>query len=283
MWLAERNIRVRAPKRKRADAELARGLAARVESAEITAPDGTRLSAWLLHPAAWRGEAAIVLHGFVDTRTAMLDHARFLLRHGYAVLLPDSRGHGESGGEAVSFGVREHADVGAWADWLCGRLGIRRFIGLGQSMGAAVLLHALPGEPRLERVIAESAFTTFRDAAYDRLSGRAGIPRWLGRVLFRPAGELAFLYVRWRYGFNLNEARPVDALRRAAQPVLLIHGSDDEAIRASHSRQLHEVSGAEYWEIAGAAHTDPLRVAGEEYERRVIAWLSTSQPAGSRA
>lgn len=278
VWLAERNVRVRAPRRHASDPALATQAAASVESVEVAAPDGVRLSGWLLHPERWRGEAALVLHGFVDSRAAMLDHARLLLRHGYAVLAPDSRGHGESGGNAVSFGLREADDVTAWADWLCGRLGIDAFIGVGQSMGAAVLINALPRERRLARIVAESPFTSFREAAYDRLAGRARVPRWVAHWLFRPIGELAFLYVRWRYGFNLHKTRPVDALRRSAQPILLIHGARDQAILAGHSRRLHAAaaSDVEYWEVEGAGHTEPIRVAAAEYERRVIAWLATS-------
>ena len=278
VWLAERNVRVRGRRRAVADDELARGTGAAVEAVEIAAHDGVKLSGWLLRPEVWRGEAALVLHGFVDSRAAMLDHARVLLRHGYAVLTPDSRGHGESGDATVSFGLREADDVVSWGDWLCERLDIAGFVGVGQSMGAAVLINALPRERRLERVVAESSFTTFREAAYDKLAGRAGIPRWLAHLAFRPIGELAFLYVRWRYGFNLHSTRPVDALRRAGRPVLLIHGADDEAILARHSRRLHAASGAEYWEVFGAGHTEPIRVAPGEYERRVIDWL-TSPPA----
>lgn len=283
IWLAERNVRVRAPRRQAADPKLATqtASAASVESVEVAAPDGVRLSGWLLYPERWRGEAALVLHGFVDSRAAMLDHARLLLRHGYAVLAPDSRGHGESGGDAVSFGLREAGDVSAWADWLCGRLGIDAFIGVGQSMGAAVLINALPGETRLARIVAESPFTSFREAAYDRLAGRARVPRWVAHSLFRPIGELAFLYVRWRYGFNLHQTRPLDALRRSAQPVLLIHGERDQAILASHSRRLHAAATAsevEYWEVEGAGHTEPIRVAAAEYERRLIEWLSATSP-----
>ena len=275
VWLAERNVRVRGRRRTSADESLARGTGAAVEAVEIAAHDGVKLSGWLLRPEVWRGEAALVLHGFVDSRAAMLGHARVLLRHGYAVLTPDSRGHGESGGVTVSFGLREADDVVSWGDWLCERLEIASFVGVGQSMGAAVLINALPRESRLERVVAESSFTTFREAAYDKLAGRAGLPRWLAHLAFRPIGELAFLYVRCRYGFNLHSTRPLDALRRAGQPVLLIHGADDDAIRAQHSRRLHATSGAEYWEVSGAGHTEPIRVAAGEYERRVIEWLTS--------
>ncbi|MCC6538270.1 MAG: alpha/beta fold hydrolase [Bryobacterales bacterium] len=290
VWLAERNIRVRGKRRTPADdatARAATGGAAVVERAEVRAVDGVPLRAWLLHdPRTSNGRAALVLHGFVDTRAAMLPHAAMLLRQGFAVLLPDSRGHGESGGREVTFGLRESEDLRTWGDWLCARLGVERFVGLGQSMGACVLLHALPAEGRLEAVIAESAFTTFHAAAYDKLADRYGLPRRAAHIAFRPVGELAFAYVRWRYGIDLSRARPVDAIQRAAPPVLLIHGADDRAIRVTHSRELHAASGGcGYWEVPGAGHTEPIRVAAQEYERRVAAWLAAviSPTAGNRA
>ncbi len=248
VWLAERNIRVRAPRRIAADEQAARdATGAEVEQVEVQAADGTPLRAWLLHdPETWTGRAALVLHGFVDTRAAMLPHTALLLRQGFAVLAPDSRGHGESGGHEVTFGLREADDVRAWGDWLCERLGVETFVGLGQSMGACVLLHALPAEGRLEGVIAESPFTTFSSAAYDKLADRYRLPRRVAHVAFRPMGELAFWYVCWRYGVNLHLARPVDAIQRPGRPpVLLIHGAEDRAIRVSHSRALQAASGCD--------------------------------------
>jgi pimeloyl-ACP methyl ester carboxylesterase len=226
IWLAERTVHVHAPR-------LPGVKPAGAETVEVTAQDGTKLRAWLLHPERWRGEAAMVLHGFVDNRAAMLDHARLLLRHGYAVLTPDSRGHGASGGGEVSFGVREAEDVRVWADWLCARLGVDNFVGLGQSMGAAVLISALLRERRLAKVVAESPFTTFREVAFDRLAGRYHLPKFIAW----PFAEFALLQVRIRYGFDLNNARPIDAI--GVRPVFLIHGAEDRTIAPQHSRRLH--------------------------------------------
>lgn len=265
IWLVERTVHVHSPR-------LPGAKPAGAESVEVTAPDGTKLRAWLHHPGQWRGEAAIVLHGFVGNRTDMLDHTRLLLRHGYAVLTPDSRAHGASGGDEVSFGVREADDVRAWGDWLCTRLGVDHFVGLGQSMGAAVLISALLREPRLTKVVAESPFTTFRDVAFDRMADRYYLPKFIAW----PIAELAFYQVRTRYRFDLNDARPIDAI--GVRPVFLIHGADDRTISPQHSRRLHAAGGAAYWEVAGAGHTEPLHTAPQEYERRVIEWL-TSPPA----
>jgi hypothetical protein len=51
------------------------------------------------------------------TRAGMLAHAGYLLADGFTVLIPDSRGHGSSGGDIIAYGTREASDVHVWADW----------------------------------------------------------------------------------------------------------------------------------------------------------------------
>ncbi|MBS1856591.1 MAG: alpha/beta fold hydrolase, partial [Acidobacteria bacterium] len=190
------------------------------EEAQAIAPGGVRLAGWLFTPAHPNGAAAIVLHGIGDTRTGVLGQARFLLAAGYAVLTPDSRGHGASGGELTTYGVREAADIHAWADLLMSRPGIERLYGLGQSMGAAILIESLAREPRFRALAADCPFATFEEIAGDRLA-QHGSP---GRLISWPLIEFGMVYARIRYGVDLRRASPEDALRRSRTPVLLIHG-----------------------------------------------------------
>lgn len=110
------------------------------ESARITAADGAALSAWAFAPRQPNGSAVILLHGVNDTRRGVLLHAQYLLQAGFTVLTPDSRGHGASGGSLLTYGIREASDVHAWAGWLFRNRPIERLYGLGESMGAAILL-----------------------------------------------------------------------------------------------------------------------------------------------
>src|ERR1051326_3731665 len=73
---------------------------AAVEEIAIRTSDGVELHAWLAKPPSFNGDAVILLHGVADNRAGMTGYAEMLQRHGFAVLLPDARGHGESGGEA---------------------------------------------------------------------------------------------------------------------------------------------------------------------------------------
>ena len=64
--------------------------------------------------------AAVLVHGRGRNRINSTFHpdriARMLLAHGYAVLLFDLRGHGESGGTRYTLGIEEPRDVLAAID-----------------------------------------------------------------------------------------------------------------------------------------------------------------------
>lgn len=243
-----------------------------VETARIRAIDGVLLEAWLFTPARQNGSGAIVLHGVGDTRMGVLDQARFLLDAGYTVLTPDSRGHGASGGDVITYGVLEAGDVHRWADLLMERPGIERLYGAGQSMGAAILIQSLAKERRFRAVAADCPFATFEEIAFDRMAqhgARAKLLAW-------PLVELGFVYTRARYGRNLWRASPADALRASHTPVLLIHGAIDDNIPIRHSRELHSAdpAGTELWEVAGAGHVESYSRDPGEYAARVTRFFA---------
>ena len=77
------------------------------ETVSFNSTDGIPLKAWWLPtPSSSRG-AVIVAHGIDHTRQVMLPRAAFLVHGGYDALLPDLRGHGESGGTVTSPGLLE--------------------------------------------------------------------------------------------------------------------------------------------------------------------------------
>jgi hypothetical protein len=247
-----------------------------VEPVEIVARDGIPLRAWLFHPIAANGEGVILLHGFTDSRRGVLDHVRLYLKNGFTVLTPDSRGHGNSGGKLVSFGIREVQDLRNWVAWLARRTGVEKVFGHGQSMGAGVLLQSLDREASWKAVVAESSFTRFREIAYLRMAGRVRMKPWMARTLLLPVGESGLLYAHLRYGANLRKARPIEQVRKTRTPVMLIHGREDQSVPFQQSGELHRANPevTELWIVPGARHTTCLATAPEEYERRVMAFLN---------
>ena len=250
---------------------IARPIGAAWEPVEVKANDGAVLSGWLLTPQRPNGSAVLLLHGVGDTRAGSLSAAGFLLRAGYTALLPDCRGHGASGGGFISYGIRETGDVRTWANWLFDHRPIARLYGWGASMGAAILLQSLPVEPRFRAVVADSPFATFEEVAYDRLAQVSGICR----PAFWPVVNIGLLYTRARYGLNLRQASPADAVRATRVPILLIHGTRDTHIPMRHSRELHALNPAatEFWEVPGAEHVESLSDHPRQYAQRVTEWF----------
>src|ERR1700753_2198981 len=82
-----------------------------LQNISITAADGAMLKAWFIHPHQYNGNAVVLLHGITDNREGVAGYGDLLLAHGYAVLLPDARRHGESGGELATYGLKESDDI----------------------------------------------------------------------------------------------------------------------------------------------------------------------------
>ncbi len=242
--------------------------------------DGTALKAWFLTPPSPNGNVVILLHGVSDNRLGMYGYGKWLLDNHYAVLLPDARAHGLSGGLAT-YGLKESGDIHQWVDWLESRYHPQCVYGLGESMGAAQLLESLPNESRFCAVVAECPFASFREVAYARFGREFHTGPWLGSTFFRPTVDVGFLYVRLRYGLNMEEASPKQAVEITRIPVMLIHGLSDHNIPPFHSDEIQARNPTDIvlWKVPGAAHTGAHKIAPEEFERQVLGWFKTHSSA----
>jgi|SRR5579864_2259958 len=261
-----------------------RAMRAELQDVSITTPDQVVLRGWLVRPATSNGNAAMVLHGLADNRLGMIGYAELLLAHGYTVLLPDARAHGLSGGELATYGLLERSDIHRWVDFLLAVSHPRCVYGMGESMGAAELLQSLQEGTRFCAVVAESPFSTFREIAYDRMGQPFHMGPWVGRILLRPMVEIAFLRVRWKYGLDMEQVSPEDAVARSHIPVLLIHGQIDRNIPVRHSRAIHGVAPQSVlWEVPGADHCGAIAAAPREFETRVLGWFDAAMVTKANA
>jgi uncharacterized protein len=240
----------------------------------IRAEDGATLRAWSFIPHGGNGNAVILLHGQGDNRAGMLGNADLFLRHGYSVLLPDARAHGDSGGSLTTYGVEEKDDLVRWYNWLEQSQAPHCIYGLGESMGAAVLLQTVANEPGFCAVVAESSFSSFREAAYIRLGEGLRSGPWLGRTVLRPAVETGLLYARLKYGVDLALASPINSVASSRVPIFLIHGLADTNIPPYNSERMKVANPTVLlWEPAGAGHCGAAEAAPEEYEKLVTSWF----------
>ncbi|MEP6962870.1 MAG: alpha/beta fold hydrolase [Acidobacteriota bacterium] len=197
------------------------------ETIDMRAEDGVALKAsWFPAPAAFPA-CVLILHGVADSRASSAGFAPLFLESGYAVLAPDSRAHGESGGSLVTYGLLEKHDVILWTEWMRSK-GCSKLYGLGESLGGSILIQAAAVKPAFTALIAESAFADLRQVAKHRAARMAP---WLG-VLAQPAAAVVVgsgrVVARVEYGVDLGAVAPVRDIAALKIPMLLIHGLDDD-------------------------------------------------------
>jgi len=239
----------------------------------ITTSDHVTLNAWLMVPAHSNHDAVLLLHGLADNRLGMNGYAQLFLAHGYTVLLPDARAHGDSGGELATYGLLERNDIHQWVEFLDAQTHPHCIYGFGESMGAAQLLQSLATHPHFCAVAAESPFANFREIAYDRMGQPFHAGPWVGRTVLRPLIEIAFLRAR-KFHLNMENVSPESSVSESNIPVLLIHGQIDSNIPVRHSRLIHaRNSRTQLWEVPNADHCGALSTDPKEFETKVLQWF----------
>jgi len=280
--IAEISLKLyRRPIQHRAEAAefVLRRYSAPLQEVSVTASDGAVLRAWYVHPRHFNGNTVLLLHGITDNREGMAGFARLFFDHGYGVLLPDARRHGESGGELATYGIKESGDIHDWVSWLYANDPPHCLYGLGESYGAALLLQSLAVEDRFCAVVAESSFSTARDMSYERISGPLHLRPWFGRTIGFPVREAAVLYAHWKYSIDLLQPNPLNAVAHSTVPVLLIHGNNDASISPRHSQLIASAAPdhVQLWLVPGAGHTMSWTAAHQEFESRVLGWFFEHQ------
>jgi len=239
----------------------------------VRAADGVELRGWKVVPPAPNGDWVLLFHGVSDNRTGDLGHAEFLLRHGYSVVMMDSRAHGKSGGDMATYGWKERVDTVAITDALYASEKVGHLYAHGVSMGAAIALQSAAVELRIAAVSAEDPFATLREVTYDYAG--LDVSPILGKTLFRPASIFVMRAVAKTGGFDPDEASPEKAVAQRPFPVLLICGTDDHRIPCRHAEAIYDaaIGPKELWIVQGAGHASALGQAPAEYETRVVSFF----------
>ena len=236
------------------------------EAVEVPVPAGPPLAAWYV-PAELGAPGVVLLHGITDSRLRLVGRARVLRDAGYAVLLVDLPGHGESPGRRVGYGWTERHAAAAAVGALR-RLRPHTRVGVvGVSLGGAAAAFAGPAL-NADAVVLEMVFPTFRAAVGNR------VRRFTGPLapLLTPAlvGQ-----ARARIGVPADSLRPVAAVARLGAPVFVIGGAEDPFTPPAETRALYDAAPApkDLWIVEGGGHEDLLEVAPDAYRQRVVGFL----------
>jgi pimeloyl-ACP methyl ester carboxylesterase len=233
------------------------------------------LRGWFL-PGTGNRAILIVNGGYenrIDENSDTLGLSRDLVAKGYAVLIFDQRGRGESEGRGLSLSNIE-PDLGGAMDYLESRGYPPESIGiLGFCSGAAsACIYASrhrAGALILDGCFADVATMGVREAA------SVGLPGFLVRI-FMPGLRLM---TRFIYGYRVID--PINVVGDVACPILFIREEYDEFITWEETRRLYEASAKsadEAWEVKGALHSQSWRTAPEAFIGRVDGFLSKHVP-----
>jgi uncharacterized protein len=216
----------------------------------------------------------ILLHGIGNCKERFYPRAAQLWSAGYNVVMIDLRAHGESGGEYCTYGYHEKNDIRAVVDYLL-QADSTLTIGIqGHSLGGAVALQTLSVEPRLQFGIIESTFADFRQIVYDYQERMFKIP-------MKTIADNSIARAAEKAHFEPDSVRPSEAARRIRQPILMVHGDQDERIKMAYG-QLNYANLAstdkEWYTITGGDHSNVARIGGVAYEQKVVSFLKRVAP-----
>ena len=234
------------------------------EPVTFRSSDGLRLSGWYVRS---KNRAAVVLvHGGGGDRTGAVRHAELLSRHGYGVLLYDSRGRGESEGSHNALGWGWEKDVAGALAFLRERPDVDpdRIGGLGLSTGADVLIEVATTHRQLKAVVSDGA--TARSFEDQR--------NLVGIDVTAPFFWSFITAVRVFSGSSPGEPLEELATKVAPTPLLLIAAGN--AQNESEFNRLYADAArepVELWDIPEGTHTAAIRERPDEYERRVVGFF----------
>ncbi len=237
---------------------------------KFVARDGVTLSGDYYH-AADGAPLVIMFHGY---RSATLRDGMGILRmcqeEGYNILLVDQRAHRNSGGKAITFGVKERYDCVEWISHMLGYLGKDTKVALmGLSMGGSTVLMStgLDLPSNVKGVIADCAYSTARDIIGERI-----------KELHLPVGPvyaLIRLSAMLFGGFDPEGASAKEALKKCDIPVLFIHGEGDTYVPCQMTKENYESckDRAEMYLVPNAEHGMSYLTNVERYRSTVKGFL----------
>ena len=241
------------------------------EDVEFPTAGGGVLRGWFVPAGRETKIAVVTIHGAYFDRRDFMRRLPMLHAAGYPVLMFDCREHGTSSGTGRGPGIaqREFHDVLAAIVYLRQERGFSQIALFGQSQGAVSAIIAASRDPSIVAVIAENPFATMISRDFPP-PGMEGVPWWIARPVSA--------FVRWRAD-AMSGVEAIDVVDRLSpRPLLLMHGDADRVVPASHSRLLYEKAGEpkQLWIGLAADHDALINVHADEYERRVLSFLSNA-------
>ena len=243
------------------------------ERISLKSDDGLGLVAWFIAPRQPSTKAVMLAHGYSGRGWQMAGFAQTYLQDGYAVLMPDARGHGDSEGNYIGFGWPERRDWVRWANWLVTRLGNdTRIVLHGVSMGGATVMMT-SGEADLTahvKVVVEDCGYT---SVYEQLAWSL---QRMYKLPLEPIMTETSNLTKQRAAYSFTEASALEQVKKTKLPILFIHGEADTFVQFAMVQKLYDAcpTEKELFTVAGAGHALASFVDPVGYSRHVKEFIA---------
>jgi fermentation-respiration switch protein FrsA (DUF1100 family) len=218
------------------------------EPVTFATDDGEKLAAWWV-PGERAAGTVLIFHGNAGNISHRLEYLAMFHRLGYASLIVEYRGYGQSTGSPSEEGTYRDAEA-AWR-WLTNEKSVAPadIVIFGESLGGAVASW-LAARVKPRAVVLASTFTSVPD---------------LGAQIY------PFLPVRLISRFSYDTREAVKAVKA---PVLIAHSRDDDIVPFTHGTALYEAAHEpkQFLEMRGG-HNDGFIFMRDEWVAQLGAFL----------
>jgi uncharacterized protein len=241
------------------------------ETVQLKTSEGIPIDAWYSKTDS-STSCVILLHGYSSNKSFIEGEAAVFKQWGYSVLLFDLRGHGKSGGNATSFGMKETDELEK-AFAFASQKGNINIILYGVSLGAGICLKAVADNKiHPKAIIADVPFENL----HSHFRGRA-------RILGFPSEPFALLTTFWagvEKGYNGFQHDISNYAKKVTCPVIVEWGEEDPLVLRKEVESIFNKLGSKNKKLitypgvghGGFVQNDPIT-----WEKEMQAFLQTIQ------
>jgi uncharacterized protein len=168
--------------------------------------------------------------------TYFYGHSRWMKKNGYASILLEVRGHGNSDGDTVCLGYEEVKDVKAVVDYIkeLDKYNDVPIVLHGVSMGGAIAINSFGEIKEIDGLIAMSAYSSFEDVVSDTMS-RFHIPKLICNI----EKTMVRIWLSFQFDEKVYHLKPIKQIQNIGErPALLISCTKDTEVPPINMQRL---------------------------------------------
>ena len=238
---------------------------------QLKIENGTSIEAWYSKADSVAKGTVILFHGITINKAMVLNEAYEFRYWGYNVMLVDFRGHGNSGGNKTTIGVKETEEVKLAYDYAVNN-GDKNIFLYGSSLGAVVITKAIADyHLPVSGIILDMPFLSLQTY----LRGRA-------RMIGFPNEPFAFLTTFWtgvENGFNGFNHKTSKYASQVNCPVLMEWGALDNFVLKDETARIYKSIASPKKKLViyeRAGHESFLRKDSAKWRTEIEEFLSAN-------